>query len=269
MVNLHLKDYLQETKYCNFNDSSVKTLSMHITSGFSTDQEKAVAVFNWVRDSIQYRVGLWQRTSSETLKEKKGTCTNSANLFVALLRAVHIPAGFGVMDVIGPEYFGPVAMRHLRRNVSKKTKHIYCCAYLNNKWLRCDPSDDEPLSTNTHHLNPQSKIIEWDGQSDAMLNLDPKHILRDEWPVANIDHILEKKIKHRRRVIVYFGNLYIQFLREEGRVILHVSDLDPYFDKWLRKRSFIVYYLYKTFFLFESIIRFDHNSNTTSVTNIN
>lgn len=255
MTKHNLQSYLQATYYCDVDNPEIQKVAMQFKKMSSNDVELAKHLFYYVRDSTVYRVGHWTRKASETLKEKSGTCTNNANLLIALLRAVHIPAGYGVMDVKGPEYFGPIVLPHLARNVSHKSRHVYCYVYLDNKWLKCDPSDDEPLSINTHHLNPQSRVVEWNGLSDAMLYLNQNHILKNEGPLANIDYIIAKKMKHRRRIPVYIGNLYIQFLREEGKRVLCISDLGKFFSRWLFNKHISVYFLYKIFFFFESVVR--------------
>jgi hypothetical protein len=191
--------------------------------------------------------------------EKGGTCTNNTNLLVALLRAVNIPAGYGVMDVYGPGYFGPIVLPHLARNVSVKSKHVYCYVFLQNKWIKCDPSDDEPLSINTQHLNPQSRVVQWNGLSDAMLNLNPSHIINDKGPLSNIDYIIGKKMKYRRWFPVYIGNLYIKFLREEGKRVLNISDLSSSFDLWFKRKNIYAYVIYKIFFCIESRIYHSRN----------
>ncbi|MFA6458998.1 MAG: transglutaminase family protein [Candidatus Paceibacterota bacterium] len=255
MKKHNLKSFLKATYYCDCENYEIQKIAKYFMDNSSNSTELAKKLFYFVRDSTVYKVGHWTKKASDTLKEKGGTCTNNANLLIALLRAANIPAGYGVMDVVGPDYFGPIVLPHLARNVSRKSKHVYCNVYLNNKWIKCDPSDDEPLSVNTAHLNPQSKVVEWNGLSDAMLNLNPNHIIKDEGPFSNIDHIISKKMKHRRRIPVYVGNLYIQFLREEGKNILNICDIENLFSLWLLKKHSLVFVLYRIYFMFDSQIR--------------
>ncbi len=49
------------------------------------------AIFDWVRDNIQYRNGTL-RTTQEALKDKFGDCEEMSGLFVAICRASNIPA---------------------------------------------------------------------------------------------------------------------------------------------------------------------------------
>lgn len=247
--------YLKNTFFCDSDNREIIKTANIIKGNLIDEKEIAVNVFNFVRDSTIYEVGNWRKKASQTLKKGSGTCTNNANLLVALLRALGIPSGFGVMEVIGPNYFGPIVLHHFNYHVSKKTKHIYAYVYLNNKWVKCDPSDDEPLSNNTQHLNPQSKKVIWNGIDDAVLNISSDHIISDSGPFSNIDHIINKRMKYRRKIPVYFANIYIQFLREEGSKIKNISEIEHYFYNWLFERNILVYFLYKTFFKINYIIK--------------
>jgi transglutaminase-like putative cysteine protease len=64
-----------------------------------------VSLFYWVRDNIEYELGLKSDTASSTLLRGSGSCINKANLVVALLRALGIPAGFHIMTVKTRAYF--------------------------------------------------------------------------------------------------------------------------------------------------------------------
>jgi hypothetical protein len=88
-----------------------------------------------------------------------------------------------------------------------------------------------------------------------MLNLNPNHILKNRGPIADIDNIIKKKMRRRRMIPVFIGNLYIQFLREEGKKVSHIKQLKKSFSFWLLRKNAAIYIFYETFFFFESIIR--------------
>lgn len=245
-----MDDFLKETKYCDFSNIKIRSVAEEITRDIKDNKEKAVAIFYWVRDEIYYKVGFWNKKASETLEEKKGTCTNSANLFIAMCRVVGIPAGYYILRIKGQKYFGPIVPNLLSKTISKESVHIHAGAYLNNKWVKCDPSDDYEISQKTSHLNPQSKLIEWDGEKDAMLNLEHEHIIREEGPLANIDWAISKKSKTAKGIIIKIGNYYVDFLREKGHYIKSVDELETEFKKWMKKKNIFYYYLY----LFSSIL---------------
>lgn len=239
-----MKEYLQETEYCNWSHRVVLDTIGDVVGSEKDDTQKARKVFYWVRDKISYRVGLWNRKASETLIEASGTCTNKSNLMVAMLRAIKIPAGFHVLKVKGKEYFGPIVPPMLKKSISGQSTHVHVTAFVNERWVKVDPSDDKEFSTKTSHLNPQSALVDWDGISDALLNLDPAHILDEQGPLANIDHIIRKKPATGKGVTIHVANLYIKFLREEGDNISNRFDLEPLFRKWLKSNSLLRYYQY-------------------------
>ncbi len=249
-----LKEYLIETEYCDFSNPLIQDLVRDFQDKYSDKTELSKALFYFVRDQIKYTVGNWSKKASYTLKHRHGTCTNNANLMVALCRACGIPAGYGVMDVVGPEYFGEIVPPRLSRTVAKKSKHVYCYVYQNDKWVKCDPSDDEPLSINTQHLNPQSNIIEWNGINDAVLNLHPSHILKDQGPIASIDYLMQKRQRRIMSIPVKIGNLYIDFLRENGKKIKSIEEMEIAFESWMRRKYFFYYIILEFFFLFYDII---------------
>jgi len=247
-----LKEFLIQTPYCDFNQSAIQKIAAEFKNkNFSNQTDLAVALFYFVRDTILYRVGLWQMKASETLAEGKGTCTNKTNLLVALLRSCGIPAGYGVMKVRGKEYFGPVMLDLFKNHVGFSSTHIYSYVYLDGHWLKCDPSDDKIFSERTGYFNPPSKLVDWDGQYDASLNLHPEHILEDRGPLVNIDEMIAKRPRNAKGIFLALGNLYVQFLRQNDVRIKETSELAPMFGQWLKNKHF-GYYL---FFVLSSLLR--------------
>lgn len=243
-----LEDFLKETEYCDISHSSIQKLAQKVTCGYNSDKDKAIALFYWVRDNILYRVGNWDRKASETLMEKEGTCTNKSNLFVGLLRSLNIPAGYGIMKVYGQRYFGPVAIPILRIMVSRESIHVYTLVYLNNRWIKCDPSDDIELCKNTAYFNPTTKIVDWAGEEDAMLNLSQDDIMRDNFPIISIDQWMKKRLKRWKGIPIRVGNIYIKYIRGYRGRIDNIQELEDNFKKWLRQEYSLYFYIF--FFLF-------------------
>lgn len=239
--------FLRPTKYCDFRDETIEHVSKEILINDAglTDAELAKKLFYFVRDSIKYRVGFWNKKASETLSEGFGTCTNKANLLVALLRKSGIPAGYGVMTVMGKEYFGPIVPERLKNKVSSRSKHVYCYLYLHSRWIKCDPSDDRKLAINTEHLNPQSSIVEWDGASDSMLQLSKEHIIDDLGPLHDIDYLIEKKMRRKLVLPVLIGNSYIEFIRENGKQYNDTHSIENDFLLWLKTRNIFLFFVFK------------------------
>ncbi|KKR91271.1 MAG: hypothetical protein A2556_00505 [Candidatus Vogelbacteria bacterium RIFOXYD2_FULL_44_9] len=241
---MELKDFLQETTFCDHSQSSIKTIVEDYKKKFSNEKDLAVALFYFVRDKTHYRVGFWNKKASETLAEGSGTCTNNSNLLVAMLRAAGIPAGYGIMKVHGKKYFGPIVPPRLKFFIGDKSVHIYCYVFLNNKWIKCDPSDDEPFATNTQHFNPQSRLLEWDGESHSELNLCGEHIISDSEPIANIDAVFRKKMKSYKTIPVKIANLYINFLRNRGQEFRNQPLAERNFSIWLKKHKPFYYLVF-------------------------
>ena len=240
--------FLGATRFCDLSDPEIVCLAEGLRRN-SGDRETAIAVFGYVRDAIAYEVGNWQRTASQTLRRGRGTCTNSANLMVALLRSLGIPAAYGVMVVRGREYFGPAIPPRLCSKTGERSRHIYVCVWIEGRWVRCDPSDDAALSLASQHVNPQCTLIDWDGWDDALLRLDPTHIIEDHHPLPDIDAMLAKPMRKAMRIPVHIGNYFIEFLREQGESLADARDTHRRFEQWLARThpaSYLAYLMLPT-----------------------
>ncbi len=225
-----------ETHYCDYNAVNIQALAVALFTEYMSDQEKAVKAFSWVRDNIKYRLGFWSRTASETLEELEGTCSNKANLLVALLRSQRIPAGYGVMEVLGKKYFGPGYTWWGQTHTSKATTHVYACVKIGNRWFRVDPCDDpeiikavssfsynEPNLSREHNFPYQ--VVVWDGENDAMIPLRSDHILQDDCVKLCIDHVLAKQFSTRLKPVVFhFINCTMRDLRKEKKPLMSRYD---------------------------------------------
>ena len=243
----NIEEFLQETIFCDFKHPLIQNTISAIVRVDDSDREKAIKFFYWVRDNILYSVGRWKKKASETLKKKEGTCTNAANLLVAFLRASGIPAGYGIMKVRGQEYFGPILIPTLKNFPSEISTHVYAVVYLNNRWIKCDPSDDQKLSKNTSYINPQSTLVEWDGRRNATLKLNKEDIVKDIYPVANIDPWMRKKVKRAKGLPLIIGNLFVKFLRTNTQNIQSIESLEVLFKKWLRRNYPFYFYTFSLY----------------------
>ena len=237
------EQFLQETEYCNFSHPSISGVVKRLRIKHPEDEDFAIAAFNFVRDHIKYRVGHWQEKASVTLMTGEGTCTNNANLLVALCRAANIPAGYGKMRVTG-DYFGPITPDSLRSYIASESVHFYAFIYLNNRWLKVDPSDDEYFCFNTEKFSPTSQFVTWDGKSDAMLNLDCSHIISDDGPIANIEEVFQKKHRSGKKIPIKTANHYIHFLRYHGHTLNNTAEAVEKFESWLKKEHRINNFFY-------------------------
>lgn len=96
-VTLSNKDkikYLKTNGKCAIT-KSIKNLAIKLTKNCKTNLQKALKLFDWVYDAIDY--SYYYNTkygSKKTLKYKKGNCCDQANLIIALARAAGIPARY-------------------------------------------------------------------------------------------------------------------------------------------------------------------------------
>ena len=90
-----LEPYLIESKNCQVSNPEIVALANRLTSGLTSPWEKAVAIFNYVRDAISY--GYYYDTrygALGTLHSKVGNCVDQSHLSIALYRAAGLPARY-------------------------------------------------------------------------------------------------------------------------------------------------------------------------------
>jgi transglutaminase-like putative cysteine protease len=92
-----MKEYLQKSKYIDFDDAEVSKLAKSLSNGLASKEEIAKVCFEWVRDNIKHSVDFKLNPitckASDVLKYKTGYCYAKSHLLAALLRANKIPAG--------------------------------------------------------------------------------------------------------------------------------------------------------------------------------
>ncbi|MFA6525438.1 MAG: transglutaminase family protein [Patescibacteria group bacterium] len=245
-MNQDLNEFLKETRYCDWKNPEILKVVEKFQEQYTNRRELAIKLFEFVRDEIKYRIGPWGVKSSDTLRDKRGMCTSSSNLLVALYRAANIPAGYCIYKVRGGESFGHILPTLIKNPLKKHSVHIICYVYLD-KWIKCDPSTDSDLSNETKHISNIMKLVEWNGKDDFVHEIDPEHIIDISVPLANIDFQLDKKPRYIvRKHIFKIGNYYIDFLRVEGKNIESHLDIEKRFSKWMKKNKKFLYYNYKT-----------------------
>jgi hypothetical protein len=229
-LELFSPNYLRATDYCDSEHPLVVRQARTLAAGRATDTARVIAAFEWVRDEIEYIMGVWNRRASAILFDRRGSCSTKTNLFVALCRAMGIPAGFHVMRVNGKAYYGKVIGKSLANLCSPVSIHVYAAVFLDGRWLKCDVSDDRKLCDSIGHLNPQTRLVEFDGTRDAMLHLLPEHIYSDSERLQDIDQMMSKP----RRIsdsLVNLLNSGITFCRHYGG---SYGSLDDGFNDWFQ-----------------------------------
>ena len=124
-VPADLQQYLQATTNCQVTNSQIQSLATSITSGKSSTYDKAVAIFNWVRDNIGYSFYYNTKYGAVgTLNAKTGNCVDTAHLLIALERAAGIPARY----------------EHVKAQFTSGTwyGHVIAQVWVNGKWYNAD-----------------------------------------------------------------------------------------------------------------------------------
>lgn len=136
-------DYLRETENCQVSDPEISSLSSNLTAGCNSTYEKAVRIFNWVRDNIDYSFYYNTRNGAvETLHKRSANCCDHTHLLVALARSANIPARY---------MHGKCVFRS-----GNTYGHVWGQLYINGKWYDADA---------TSFSNTLGTIKNWDTSS--------------------------------------------------------------------------------------------------------
>ncbi len=135
-----VKKYLYGGGYAKVTPT-IKALAKAITKKCRTKFEKAVAIFNYVRDYIDYEYYYNSRKgATKTYKTKKANCCDMSNLIVALSRASRIPARYSHAK----DCYFPVSKRHWG--------HVWAQVYVGGTWYSADA---------TSYKNTFGHIVNW------------------------------------------------------------------------------------------------------------
>jgi transglutaminase-like putative cysteine protease len=206
-------EWLAPTRYCDWHHPAIRRVAAEVTSGAGSERAAAVRLFRFVRDHVLYTFGPWGVPASHTLAHREGTCTNKNNLLVALLRAIGIRAGYGVLRVNGKEYFGSIAPEYFKHIASDDSTHVYAAVLLEGSWVKCDASTDRAMAEKTAHFCRQTALIEWDGAHDGVDFLEPAHIHTDLGLRPNVDDLLDKPPRNANPAAVALLNDYVRYIR--------------------------------------------------------
>ena len=87
-----IQKYLLPSPFIESRDSRIQVLAKQIVAEKETDWEKAEAIYDWVRDNIQYKFDPQLKGAIIALQNKQGDCEEMTSLFIALCRVNKIPA---------------------------------------------------------------------------------------------------------------------------------------------------------------------------------
>jgi len=158
--------YLQPTEVIDADHPSIAAAAERLTQGCSTDRQKAVALFYFVRDCIHYNIFMTSVfkedfRASKVLEWGKGYCVQKAVLLSALGRAAGIPSRL-VFARITNHRLAPHIYDKL--GVNTFPRHGYNQFFLNGRWISAAATFDKRL------CEPNGlSVVEFDGKCDAVL----------------------------------------------------------------------------------------------------
>ncbi|MCW1296921.1 MAG: transglutaminase family protein [Candidatus Parvarchaeota archaeon] len=134
--------FCEPTPFCEANDPEIKKLAEEITKNKNTPEEASKAIFEWVRDKVRWDI-LPTVGAKKLLKRKPiaGICTDKVNLFIALCRAIGIPARY---------LFIYCDLKTILKELPKRVGHAAAEVFINGEWIISDPTFGENEETLFH-----------------------------------------------------------------------------------------------------------------------
>jgi len=88
-------DYLMESKYAKITDE-IRDLSTNLTRNTKDSFDAITKISSWIHSNLEYDSSFSQETlpSDWVLENKRGTCDEFTNLFIAMVRSIGIPARY-------------------------------------------------------------------------------------------------------------------------------------------------------------------------------
>jgi transglutaminase-like putative cysteine protease len=163
--DIALQPYLQPSDTIDSDHATIRQFAAQTTEDADGPQEKAVRLYDAVRDGIRYDpygidLSVNGLRASGTLKKRRGWCVSKAVLLAAACRAAGIPARLGFADV--RNHLSTERMR-AQMQTDVFYWHGYTSIYLNGNWVKATPAFNIELCER-FRLKP----LAFDGRSDAI-----------------------------------------------------------------------------------------------------
>ena len=192
-----MERYLKPTKYCDCTNDALKAKASEITYDARSPREKALKIFNFIRDEILFNSTLKIfRKASTTMRDGTVDYCNKINLHIAFLRAVGIPARIRYSQ-IQKEFLKPFIPSFLYGHIPNPIGHPWCECYLDTRWISCEALLDKDLFHGMANGNIISdkdiQSIDWDGRTDLILLT--KWIVEYNDPIESLDDLLQNELQ--------------------------------------------------------------------------
>ncbi len=165
-MNAEMGDYLRSTASIDAGHEKIMETAARVSHGCASDEEKAVALFYFVRDSIRYNiymisVFIEDFRASRILEWGKAYCVQKAVLLAALGRAAGIPSRLVFAKIRNHKL-----PAHILEMMGTNTfpRHGYNQFFLNGRWVSAAATFDKVLCEKNG-----LPTVEFDGKRDVIL----------------------------------------------------------------------------------------------------
>ena len=165
-MNSEMEPCLQATSTIEAEHEKIIETVTNVTQGCFSDEEKAIKIFYFVRDSIRYNiymisVFIEDFRASRILEWGKAYCVQKAVLLTALGRAAGIPSRLVFAKIKNHTIPDHVAKMF---NTTTFPRHGYNQFFLNGRWVSAAATFDKVLCEKNG-----LPAVEFDGKRDAIL----------------------------------------------------------------------------------------------------
>jgi len=165
-MSSEMGQYLRATFTIEAEHEKIIETATKVTRGCSNDEEKAIKIFYFVRDSIRYNiymisVFIEDFRASRILEWGKAYCVQKAVLLTALGRAAGIPSRLVFAKIKNHTIPDHVAKMF---NTTTFPRHGYNQFFLNGRWVSATATFDKVLCEKNG-----LPAVEFDGKRDAIL----------------------------------------------------------------------------------------------------
>lgn len=165
-MNRNIEQYLRPTYAIDADNERIIDTAAKLTRGCTNNEQRAVNLFYFVRDSIRYNIYMISVfvedfRASQILKWRKGYCVQKAVLLAALGRAAGVPSRLAFAKIRNHK-----VPEHVYQMIGTNTfpRHGYNQFFLNGRWLSAAATFDARLCENSG-----LPTVEFDAGSDAVL----------------------------------------------------------------------------------------------------
>jgi len=143
------EEYLQPSELCDFDRSpEIGATARRLTRGCRSSREAFERLHAFVKE-LPYGLEDWDIAASQTLAKGWGMCSGKANLLVALLRSIGLPARYRVYRIRGEaglwgKVVGGAGLAQRMGPAPGEQDHVDCEVWLGD-WVTVDPSRDTPM----------------------------------------------------------------------------------------------------------------------------